>query len=410
MNSIGEIMGSEMKFNFDEMRSTLSRVIQPGQTFEIRLHNITAQNRRTFNIANGYFVDVNKAAEVLEEFTKTHDYGFAYYTPNPLNPAIRARRPDHIEVVAGQDHAVGASDHDVIGRNWLLIDLDANHPAGVSSSDKEVEDTYLASKRLFSKLRPFFGDPIVVSSGNGTHMMYRVDLPVDDGGLIKRCLKQAQIDVSEFTKDVGVDQKVFNPARIWKIPGSIAKKGHELADQNRFHRPSKALYIPPEINVVGIAALEGYSASVLASEKAEPPRKQGYQPHPGHDGPKIDMREYLARHGLRIRFEKDWQNGKMFILDSCPWNPQHNNGSAWAYQSVDGALAAGCHHNSCSNNSWHELRDVCEPGWRESRKGSQQYGADCAMENRRMMMRRMFKEEYRFMMDWVRWNSKNQQN
>ena len=37
----------------------------------------------------------------------------------------------------------------------------------------------------------------------------------------------------------------------------------------------------------------------------------------------------------------------------------------YVIQFADGGIAAGCHHDSCSENGWAELRDKYEPGWRE---------------------------------------------
>lgn len=397
-----------------EMQTGLNTIIQPDQVFELRLHGITSKsNRRTWNIANGYFQSVDAAVTALDEFCKTHEFNTAYYTPNPLTPAILARRPNLIEVVHTQEVGVGAADADVLKRNWFLIDLDYDHPAGISSSDDEVAKTLAAAKAFFALMKPQFGEPVVISSGNGTHLMYRIDLPTDDGGVLKMCLKQAKFVLETRFPGVIVDQKVFNPARIWKLPGSVAKKGHELPEQKRFHRQSHMVYIPKQIEVVDAAELEKFCAPAIARDKKEAESKKPVATTYANRGQKfpgsfnIDLRQYLAEHGIGVRFEKPWNDGTMFILNACPWNPQHTNGSAFALQGLDGALSAGCHHNSCQGNGWHELRDICEPGWRDKYKGTPEFGMSCSMESKRMMLRRIIREEIQLLREWVRWQGQN---
>jgi hypothetical protein len=55
------------------------------------------------------------------------------------------------------------------------------------------------------------------------------------------------------------------------------------------------------------------------------------------------------------------------VFRICPWNSAHTNQSAYIVQLASGAIAAGCHHASCAEKGWHDLRDTVEPGWRERR-------------------------------------------
>ena len=72
--------------------------------------------------------------------------------------------------------------------------------------------------------------------------MYRIYVPAADEELIKRCL--AALAKVFDDADVKIDQEVFNPARIWKLYGSLACKGdstierpHRMAGSQRA-RPS----------------------------------------------------------------------------------------------------------------------------------------------------------------------------
>lgn len=57
-------------------------------------------------------------------------------------------------------------------------------------------------------------------------MMYRIDLPVADGGLVQRCI--AGIATAGDDK-IDVDLTVFNPARIWRIPVTTTASGETSA-------------------------------------------------------------------------------------------------------------------------------------------------------------------------------------
>ena len=53
--------------------------------------------------------------------------------------------------------------------------------------------------------------------------------------------------------------------------------------------------------------------------------------------------------------------GRLFVFDRCPFSDAHKDG-AYAIQFDNGAIFAGCHHNSCGGGKqrWHELRERFE--------------------------------------------------
>src|SRR5262245_7450654 len=109
-------------------------------------------------------------------------------------------------------------------------------------------------------------EPIVASSGNGAHLLYRVDLPADDGGLVERCL--SALGDKFDGPDVKVDRKVFNPARIWKLYGTLTCKGDSTPE--RPHRMAKVLSRPQgEVQIVPIERLEALAGP---APQAEMPR------------------------------------------------------------------------------------------------------------------------------------------
>ena len=68
-------------------------------------------------------------------------------------------------------------------------------------------------------------------------MMYPLNLPADDCGKVKRILQWLS---SEFSDEkVTIDTAVFNPARIWKLPGTLVCKGDHTPE--RPHRYARII-------------------------------------------------------------------------------------------------------------------------------------------------------------------------
>lgn len=82
-------------------------------------------------------------------------------------------------------------------------------------------------------------------SGNGAHLLFRLaDLPANDEN--KKMIKNFLEGLAQrFDTDaVKIDTTVFNPARIWKLYGTAARKGDPLpAGRYREARPHRQSYI-----------------------------------------------------------------------------------------------------------------------------------------------------------------------
>jgi hypothetical protein len=85
-------------------------------------------------------------------------------------------------------------------------------------------------------------EPVVGDSGNGYHLLYRIDLPNDRGSLelVKGVLEALAFKFSD--EAVEVDTTTCNAARIWKLYGTTARKGDDAGD--RPHRRSRLLKVP----------------------------------------------------------------------------------------------------------------------------------------------------------------------
>lgn len=218
-----------------EIVKALRLILEPDQVTELRvLDAITPADRRP-HVESGYFDDVDKLAEAAATVTKAKGF---YFIPNVVNPALLARAHNRLRP-AGREPTT--SDHDIERRRWLLIDADAKRPAGISANAQEHEAAIELAFHIRAALsHDGWPAPIVADSGNGAHLLYRVDLPANDSDQVKRCLEALAARFS--TKQVGIDTAVFNPARIWKLYGTISAKGDDTPE--RPHRTSRILESP----------------------------------------------------------------------------------------------------------------------------------------------------------------------
>ena len=125
-----------------------------------------------------------------------------------------------------------AKDGDIVRRRWLLVDCDPQRKGTVSSTDAEKELAYEKAFAVATFLESLgWPTPIIADSGNGWHLLYRIDLPAGDGGLVARVLKALARMFSDDAVDI--DTKVGNASRICKLYGTLAAKGKNTPAKER---------------------------------------------------------------------------------------------------------------------------------------------------------------------------------
>jgi len=223
---------------------TYTLFFHPGEVVEIRAYGCKKQNSAwegwASDIVYGYFDnadDFGRAAEALDRAGA----GGIYFTVNPVNPDLLARAYNRLK--AAEKKGTLTTDKDVLVLRWLLLDLDPIRPKGISSTDDELAAADELRRRISAFLIKELGFSAGVPgcSGNGAHMSYRLaDLPNTDANkqMLSTCLKAL---AQQFSTDVvDVDEVVFNPARIWKLYGTTARKGDSTE-----RRPHRQSYIEP---------------------------------------------------------------------------------------------------------------------------------------------------------------------
>jgi hypothetical protein len=345
----------------DDVLAAACLLIGPGGVAEVRA--ITDDGT-----ASGYFDSLEELAAKVEALDGLAQVQGIYVTLNRVNPALLSRRANRIKMRLGKKDATTA-DADILSRRWFPIDIDPCRPSGVSSTAAEHRAALERAVKISAFLGGEYGwpDPVLADSGNGAHLLYRVDLPNDDQSreLVKRCL---EVLSAQFGDDLAeVDTANFNASRIWKLYGTMSRKGDHT--DTRPHRRSAVRSVPKELHPVSTDLL-----TRLASALPEEPAVRGAN-IPGRAGsaPKkpVDLSKWLSDHHIGVASEKPYRGGTLFLLDECPFSGGHKDG-AFAIQFESGGIYAGCHHASCGagQNRWQDLRDRYEQGREKKKAGT----------------------------------------
>jgi len=246
-----------------QIRKALETIVEPGQVVELRALNVSKVDYRRPHTQSGFF-DFDHLDEMAEvAYRLTPDAQGVYFTLNPLKLDVLARRYNRVEIVTGDT----ARDVDVEKRARLLIDADPVRIAGVSAKETEKANAKDVIRRVQDFLQEGgWPNPIFADSGNGYHLLYDIDLPVDDDELVKRVL--TALAVRFDTPEVKIDRQVFNPSRIVKLYGTLARKGDSIAD--RPHRWTSIIETPDDRKVVSRELLEALARTTQKGSERNP--------------------------------------------------------------------------------------------------------------------------------------------
>ncbi len=224
-------------------KNVFETFVHPGEVVEVRVLSFKGRidNENARGTITGYFDDHNAFCEAVQEIDRQSHSGI-YSTLQVIDPRLLGRANNRVK-----QGSVATSDNNVIAYRWMPIDFDPMRPAGISSSGSELQEALKLRDTVTTWIAENlkYPNPIKAMSGNGGHLLYRLpDLPVnvDNQTFIKNTLEGL---AQQFNTDmVKIDTKVFNPARIWKLYGTVARKGDELpGSEHREARPHRMAYI-----------------------------------------------------------------------------------------------------------------------------------------------------------------------
>lgn len=311
---------------------------------------------------SGYYQDKEKLINDIQRYDGIDNI---FFTLNDFSDDLLARGKDKLLKYAKNT----TTDQEIETRRLLLIDVDPERPAGISSTNEELQSAYEVLKQVVGYLSNIgFSAPVVACSGNGYHALYKIDLPntKEVTELIKRFL--VTLDKKFSNEKAKIDKTTYNASRITKLYGTIACKGDNM--ENRPHRRSKIIDIPDVFEVVEEAVI---SKVILIEKENEPIKenvitiKSSTKENAAHSG--INVEEWLERYNIPVSHKKEYDDRTCYVLEKCPWNENHTDRGASITQFHDGGISAKCHHDSCSENNWESLREMYEP--KASRKNTE---------------------------------------
>ena len=316
-------------------------VLRDGnQLTEIRL---LSNDGRT---ASGIFDNIDEIVKAIVPYT--NDWN-AYYTINRLPDDVRGL-PQYNKIIVRPKQT--CNDNMMVARDYVCIDLDSRRLSGTNATDEQVEFTKKKANEVYQYLvNVGFNPPTVVFSSNGVHMYLRCAMLNNEKNtaLVKRFLQALSMMFTDEHTDV--DEKVFNCARIMRLPSTYSCKGN-TSDASRPQRLCKFVKIN-ENKVNDIAYFEKIAA--LYPEEVKPSKENNYSTE------KFDLESFLDKHGIKVTKIEEVAGGKKYVLDHCVFNESHRGKDAVIFQRDNGAISYVCLHNSCSHYSWRDVRLMFEP-------------------------------------------------
>ena len=306
-------------------------------------------------IVAGWYDDVEKAVDAALKLNDVGAEGI-YHTLNSVDPALLGRAGNRLK--AGVPRT---QDKEVSILRQLLVDVDPERPAGISSSQQEHDFALghvgQVSKDLMVKGWPA---PLMADSGNGAHLVFRLpDLPnaPENVQLLKDVL-EALDSLYTIRKDhvlLKVDRTVFNPARISKLYGTIARKGDHTKE--RPHRWARIISMPNDPQAVSLELLREMAAAVKPAKLTVVPRMNTNSGNVDFREP-FRIREYLDHYSVPVKTAKDHKGSALYVLHECLFDSSHSGGEAAIGQTADGKLFYQCFHSSCQGKTWADARQV----------------------------------------------------
>lgn len=335
-------------FEPDEIRKTINVIKPDGELFEVRC--LEANGRKVYS---GYFKSPESLIDQLCRLNSTDSN--IYITLGKVKEDCYSREQREKFVMNAKNTT---NDNDIVGYKWLFIDVDPQRPAGVSSSEEQLQKAKERGNRIYVFMKNLgFNDPVTALSGNGIHLLYRIQIAnnEENRGLVKKCL--AALDMFFSDDELKIDTTNFNPSRICKLYGTMARKG-----SNTEQNPHRLSHLISEGSREPTDRIYLEKLVAMIPEKEEKPQKyNNFNPK------EFDLEDWLQRYNIRYR-KGSYSDGTKYILDECPFDSNHKGKDACIFQTRSGAIGFHCFHNSCSDKTWQDVRKLFEPDAYEKRQ------------------------------------------
>ena len=254
---------------------------------------------------------------------------------------------------------------DMVRINRILFDFDPSRQKDSNSTDAELGMARDRALDLASRLDAIgWPAPSSGTSGNGWHLAYRVRLPADEATASAFSLIYQELARHYSDDAVLFDSTVRNPARIWRLPGSINLKGPNTADRPQRRAITR---VPNDWLCVSRAAFKR-----LVEICTPQPAPDRHKPQPGSfavgrgDYSSLDVVRWFEAHGHY--HQPGPRLGMHFVR--CPWEATHttesppNRADCCIWEASGGSAwpSFHCKHAHCASRTIRDVMATWEDG------------------------------------------------
>lgn len=297
--------------------------------------------------ASGIFDSIDEIVKAIVPYT--NDWNI-YYTINRLPDDVKGL-PQYNKIIVRPKQT--CNDNMMIARDYVCIDLDSRRLSGTNATDEQVEFTKKKANEVYQYLvNVGFNPPTVVFSSSGVHLYLKCAMQNNEKNtkLVKRFLQALSMMFTDEHTDV--DEKVFNCARIMRLPSTYSCKGNTM-DASRPQRLCK--FVKINENKINDVAYFEKVAALYPEEEARPSSQNNYSME------SFDLDAFIEKHNIPVTKKVEVADGTRYYLEHCLFNDQHKGHDAILFKHRNGAVAYFCFHNSCSGNDWRKVREMYEP-------------------------------------------------
>lgn len=375
-------MSNTTYINPSEVRRALEILHPDGELFEIRV----IQGK---NIYSGYFKDIDIAIAELEKLTDYHLRDANVYSIlGRINDACFGRK-QHNRIILSK---VTTGDGDATGFKWLFIDFDPKRPSDTSSTDQQLADAKLRAEQVYAYLKKKgFPEPLVGMSGNGYHLLYKIDMPKTETETIRKFLQaMANLYSDEI---IDIDTGNFNPARPCKLYGTLAQKGSGTEEQP--HRMSYIVQAPEKFEIVSLDLIK----KIIEESPIKEKEKRQYDSYNGGNNTNSrrglfteeEFEAWMQAHNISYTAKKRYDTYIGYVLEGgCLFEESHTGTCAMLTLGYDGIPGYQCKHiNTCGDKKFRDVRMLKEPefySWHPSNYDEDDGRIDSGWAEHRKMM------------------------
>jgi len=190
-----------------EVRRAVPTLLQPGAVAELYLPDQSGAGLRA-----GLYDDAHVLVHDATEWSGRLPAVFVSLNPLAPSATVTNRLHELIRPVRDCRRA------EVVRRRWFPIDIDPRRPPNCSSTEQEHAAAFATANRIREWLAGLgWPEPLIADSGNGAHLLYRVNLPHDAASTRLIELGLAALALRFSDQRVEVDASVGDGTRLWKL-------------------------------------------------------------------------------------------------------------------------------------------------------------------------------------------------